>query len=308
MAKGGINIWLQNLKSTNPQAYQELILRRNRKAAATRHAKSEAKKIEQQARKNPNRVAGGKKAWATRQERAWAADMAAQVARDRERNAEIEYEQYMRQHARQRYEQRLDKILSIEPTDIPKLTNDELKSLIDEARSAIEYREWEFMQHYTELTGKDEFDFKREKFEYTDEDSTGKLRHILRMEQRYLERKNTWEDYSAQIDKFMDRVSSKGIGREMSFEEKLKYRKRFFELYDKAKELYNSGSDESKGSPLYAEVAEIMENNPDISMSDFIDKMEQNYVERQEEAERKLRDEGGLTTADFFGLSDDDLI
>ena len=271
MARFNISQYLSNIKAIDPNEYNRIITERNRKAGETRHKRYVETTPPRP--KNPKRVEAGKRAWQKRV-----------------------------------YKQRVSKILSIQPIDIPKLSTEELKSLIDEAKSAIEYRERDFMQHYTEATGNEEFDFKRESFDYTDEDSVGKLRHILRMEQRYLERKNTWEDYSAQIDKFMDRVSQKGMGREMSFEEKLKFRKRFFQLYDKAKELYNAGSDESKGSPLYAEVAEIMEDNPDISMEDFIDRMEQNYVERQEEDERKLRDEGGLTTADFFGLSDDDLI
>lgn len=305
MARFNIAVWLNQLKIENPAAYNELIQKRNQKAAHTRHERSETRHAEKQTAKNPVRVEAGKKAWQTRLTR-----QAEQRRIENERRADAvrNAERYLKEKALQLYKQRVDKILSIQPTDIPKLSADELKSLIDEAKLAVDYRERDFMQHYTEATGNEEFDFKRESFDYADKDSIGKLRHILRMEQRYLERKNTWEDYSAQIDKFMDRVSQKGMGREMSFEEKLKFRKRFFQLYDKAKEFYNAGSDESKGSPLYVEVAEIMEDNPDISMEDFIDRMEQNYVKRQEEDERRFRDEGGLTTADFFGLSDDDLI
>ena len=303
MARFNIAQYWSNLRANDPAEYRRRINERNRKAGQTRHQRY----IEEHPPKpkNPNRVAAAKRVWRARFDRETERMRAENLKRE---EAVREADRYLREQARQKYEFRLNKILSIDPTQIPKLTNDELKSLIDEAKSAIEYRENEFMQHYTGLTGSEEFDFKREKFDYTDEDSMGKLRHILRMEQKYLERKNSWEEYSAQMENFMNRVSQKGMGREMSLTEKINFRKRFFQLYTKAKQMYNAGADESKGSPLFTQVAEIMESNPEISLEEFIERMEQNYAELQEEEERRLRDEGGATTADFFGLSDDDLI
>lgn len=278
-----INTWLRALKSSDPERYQRLLSERSKKAVKTRRERSGTNRLA--APKNPVRVAAGKRAWATRQEN---------YAREMTREAAA-----------------TTRFAELDTTEISKMNIQQLRELARQGAEAVSIREKYVKQWYsrmgTPIAVPDTEFFRRENFEVSESSDIAELRHIVTMEQKYLARQNTEEQRKAQLDAFINRAAEKA-GARMSQKGKLEYRKRFFKLYSKAKELYNGGQAESKGSPLYTEVAEILEGNPDVSEEEFIALMERNYAERQEAEEQRLRDEGGATTADFFGLSDDDII
>lgn len=201
------------------------------------------------------------------------------------------------------------RITSIEPPSILKMTKSELLQNIQKANIAISIREEDFISNYRYAQGdiNATFDFRRDNFDVSETDSIAKLRHVFRMQQRYLSRKNTWDEYSKRLDEFADRVLQKSGKKDVTSEiQKENLRRRFFDLYKKALELYNGGETESKGSPIFAEVAEVMAENPDATLEDVLSRIEVSY-ERREEEERAERRSEEIDITDFFELSDDDL-
>lgn len=190
--------------------------------------------------------------------------------------------------------------------DINKMNRMELTAKIDEANWAINTREADFLLHYRWATGNLEatFDFNRDNYAINDDMRVSELRHILRLQQLYLNRQNTWELFNKGLDDFMDRAF-KREDVTMSLEEKRRYKRNFFDIYKRALE-YSHLPKDSRGSPVYALVAEEMSKNPDVTIDEIMFRLDNGYEEEQEEEQQRER-EAGIVSTGFRHLPDKDI-
>ncbi len=228
-----------------------------------------------------------------------------------------------RRRERENYEFAIQKIQSIKPDDIRTLSKSELLDIAQKGARAVKFREQEFRKKFRAETGSHKkFDFNRENFDVNDETSMGRLRHVLRMEQKFLARRNTYDEFVEQANAFERRIRARAnadvshmtgeeIGElessqevELTLAEQIRLRSRFFDLYQKALELHFGGSEPSKGSPIYALVSEAILDNPNMTERDLF-----NLVEGWYGAERASRNEQsriqGTDTSKFIKVSFD---
>ena len=194
--------------------------------------------------------------------------------------------------------------------DINKMSRDDLIDNINKANEAIKIREQDFILNYQYETGDTSFGqddlrkmFNRDDFDVNDNDKIQKLRHTLRNQQNYLDNNNTWEAYNEQLGKFAKRAFRKeGIEySDLSLSFKKQYRKKFFDLYRHALEHPDIPA-ESKGSPVYAFVAEELSKDKNVTLDEIVEGWSNRYEAKQEE-ERKAQREAGADVSDFLKLS-----
>lgn len=218
----------------------------------------------------------------------------------------------------------IPKLKELNPQNVSKYSKRELLDIAKRGNLAVTAREKEFKQKYEAETGmKYRGDFNREDFRVSQNSSTARLRHIVVMQKKFLERKNTFEDFKQQVEAFERRVRGRMSvlneperegEEEMSLGEKLqareeeaepqldlleqeRFKTRFFQLYQKALEYNYGGSEPSKGSPVFAKVGEMLLENKDITLRELLDRLDDWYQKEQLENVNRSTEP---TTADFI--------
>ena len=207
----------------------------------------------------------------------------------------------------------MKELQNLTPQNVSKYSKSELLNIAKRANLAVSQREKTFKAQYKQETGREYTKgFNRESFAVSSKSTEGRLRHVVVMQKKFLERKNTFEDFKLSVEKFERRVlarisylkspeeegeENKSLGEvlqkreqeaepELSVLEQATFKDKFFEFYEKALEEHFGGSEPSKGSPVFAKVGEIMldEKNKHITLSQLLKKIDEWVQEENKNA------------------------
>lgn len=218
--------------------------------------------------------------------------------------------------------------------DIRQWSKKKLITSIRSANTAIDYRFEKFREGYFEATGqkytpadyRDIYATLRKADSYGDltDMSRGRLQYIYAQQREFLRKKNDIENFERGYENFERRLRAKmnlaqagvepdenygqrvaeemrRVDTEFSLDEQQTLKAKFFEFYKKALEMRNAGQTESKGSPIYVEVAQLLTANRDMSLQELIDIMQARIDGIS------LADAANDTFSNAAGLSFDDL-
>ena len=221
----------------------------------------------------------------------------------------------------------IPQLKELNPQNVSGYSKKELLDIAKRGNLAVGARERDFREKYKQTTGTVfRGDFNREDFRVSQNTSIARLRHVVVMQKKFLERKNTFEDFQEQVGQFERRVRGRISilkeperegEEELSLGEKLqereqeaettldtleqeRFKTRFFQLYEKALEMNYGGAEPSKGSPVFAKVGELLLENKNITLRELLDKLDEWYEKEQLENANRSND---ITTADFLKVS-----